>query len=64
MVDGAVGKFAAMKPAAADRSQLLERLFASLDSDPEVEEAWNAKRIAGKPRLNPALWYRYLATKP
>lgn len=26
--------------AAADRSHLLERLIASLDSDPEVEEAW------------------------
>ncbi len=26
--------------APADRSHLLERLIASLDSDPEVEEAW------------------------
>jgi Putative addiction module component len=30
----------ALKLAAADRSHLLERLVASLDVDPEVEEAW------------------------
>ena len=30
----------ALKLAPADRSHLLERLIASLDSDPEVEEAW------------------------
>ena len=30
----------ALKLARADRSHLLERLIASLDSDPEVEEAW------------------------
>jgi putative addiction module component (TIGR02574 family) len=29
-----------LKLAPADRSHLLERLLASLDSDPEVEEAW------------------------
>ena len=29
-----------LKLAPADRSHLLERLVASLDSDPEVEEAW------------------------
>jgi putative addiction module component (TIGR02574 family) len=29
-----------LKLAPADRSRLLERLVASLDSDPEVEEAW------------------------
>jgi len=29
-----------LKLAPADRSHLLERLIASLDSDPEVEEAW------------------------
>ena len=29
-----------LQPAPADRSRLLERLVASLDSDPEVEEAW------------------------
>lgn len=27
--------------APAERSRLLERLIASLDSDPEVEEAWD-----------------------
>lgn len=30
----------ALKLAPADRSRLLERLIASLDLDPEVEEAW------------------------
>lgn len=30
----------ALKLSPADRSRLLERLIASLDSDPEVEEAW------------------------
>lgn len=30
----------ALKLAPADRSHLLERLVASLDSDPEVEAAW------------------------
>ncbi len=30
----------ALKLAPADRSHLLERLVASLDSDPDVEEAW------------------------
>ncbi len=29
-----------LKLAPADRSHLLERLVASLDSDPEVEESW------------------------
>ena len=29
-----------LKLTAADRSRLLERLIASLDTDPEVEEAW------------------------
>lgn len=29
-----------LKLAPADRSHLLERLIASLDSDPEIEEAW------------------------
>jgi putative addiction module component (TIGR02574 family) len=29
-----------LKLTPADRSHLLERLVASLDSDPEVEEAW------------------------
>jgi len=29
-----------LKLAPADRSHVLERLLASLDSDPEVEEAW------------------------
>jgi putative addiction module component (TIGR02574 family) len=29
-----------LKLTAADRSHLLERLIASLDSDPEIEEAW------------------------
>lgn len=31
---------ATLKLAPADRSRLLERLIASLDADPEVEEAW------------------------
>ncbi|MEO8011615.1 MAG: addiction module protein [Dokdonella sp.] len=31
----------ALKLAPADRSHLLERLIASLDIDPEVEEAWD-----------------------
>ena len=30
----------ALKLPPADRSHLLERLIASLDSDPEVEDAW------------------------
>jgi putative addiction module component (TIGR02574 family) len=30
----------ALKLAPSDRSHLLERLIASLDADPEVEEAW------------------------
>ncbi len=30
----------ALKLAPADRSRLLERLVASIDLDPEVEEAW------------------------
>jgi hypothetical protein len=30
----------ALKLAPADRSHLLERLVASLDSDPDVEQAW------------------------
>lgn len=30
----------ALKLAPADRSHLLERLIASLDTDPEVEAAW------------------------
>jgi len=30
----------ALKLAPADRSHLLERLIASLDLDPEVEDAW------------------------
>ena len=30
----------ALKLPPADRSHLLERLLASLDADPEVEEAW------------------------
>lgn len=30
----------ALKLAPADRSHLLERLIASLDVDPQVEEAW------------------------
>ena len=33
----------ALKLAPADRSHLLERLIASLDSDPEVEAAWEAE---------------------
>lgn len=33
----------ALKLAPADRSHLLERLIASLDTDPEVEEAWEAE---------------------
>ena len=32
-----------LKLAASDRSHLLERLIASLDSDPEVESAWEAE---------------------
>ncbi len=30
----------ALKLAPADRTHLLERLIASLDTDPEVEQAW------------------------
>jgi putative addiction module component (TIGR02574 family) len=30
----------ALKLGPADRSHLLERLIASLDSDPEIEQAW------------------------
>ncbi len=30
----------ALKLPAADRSHLLERLIASLDTDPEIEKAW------------------------
>lgn len=33
----------ALKLAPADRSHLLERLIASLDTDPEVEDAWEAE---------------------
>ena len=33
----------ALKLGPADRSHLLERLIASLDSDPEVEAAWEAE---------------------
>lgn len=30
----------ALQLSAADRARLIERLIASLDTDPEVEEAW------------------------
>ena len=33
----------ALKLAPADRSHLLERLIASLDTDPEVEAAWEVE---------------------
>lgn len=33
----------ALKLAPADRSHLLERLIVSLDTDPEVEDAWEAE---------------------
>ncbi len=33
----------AMKLGPADRSHLLERLIASLDVDPEIEEAWEVE---------------------
>jgi len=33
----------ALKLAPADRSHLLERLIASLDTDPAVEEAWEVE---------------------
>lgn len=42
-----------VKLARAERSHLLERLIASLDSDPEVEEAWAGKRTDGKPSWTP-----------
>lgn len=33
----------ALQLPAADRARLIERLIASLDADPEVEEAWAAE---------------------
>lgn len=33
----------ALQLSAADRARLVERLIASLDADPEVEEAWAAE---------------------
>lgn len=33
----------ALQLSAADRARLVERLIASLDTDPEVEEAWAAE---------------------
>ncbi len=33
----------ALRLSAAERAQLIERLIASLDVDPEVEEAWAAE---------------------
>ena len=33
----------AMRLTAAERARLVERLIASLDTDPEVEEAWAAE---------------------
>jgi putative addiction module component (TIGR02574 family) len=33
----------ALRLPAADRARLVERLIASLDADPEVEEAWAAE---------------------
>jgi putative addiction module component (TIGR02574 family) len=33
----------ALQLAAAERARLVERLIASVDIDPEVEEAWGAK---------------------
>jgi putative addiction module component (TIGR02574 family) len=33
----------ALQLPAADRARLVERLIASLDTDPEVEEAWAAE---------------------
>lgn len=38
---------------AAERAQLVERLIASLDADPEVEDAWAAK--VERRRLNAAV---------
>ena len=34
---------AALQLTSADRSRLVERLIATLDADPEVEEAWAAE---------------------
>ncbi len=33
----------ALRLSAAERARLIERLIASLDADPEVEEAWAAE---------------------
>ena len=33
----------ALRLSAADRARLVERLITSLDTDPEVEEAWSAE---------------------
>jgi putative addiction module component len=41
---------AALQLTAADRARLVDRLIATLDAEPEVEEAWAAKWSAGKPK--------------
>jgi len=41
--------------APADRSHLLERLIASLDADPEVEEAWEREADRREAKLESGL---------
>lgn len=38
-----------LKLAPSDRSHLLDRFVVSLDSDPDVERAWERKAMNGSP---------------
>jgi putative addiction module component (TIGR02574 family) len=43
----------ALQLSAADRARLVEKLFASLDVDPDVEDAWAAEVESGAVSLLP-----------
>lgn len=52
---------AALQLTPADRARLVERLIATLDADPEVEEAWAAEveRRQAEIEKEPSLYVRF-----
>jgi hypothetical protein len=55
---------AALQLAPADRARLVDGLIATLDADPEVEEAWATEVDAGKPKSKMELLLYFRVRKP
>ena len=55
---------AALQLTPADRARLVDRLIATLDADPEVEEAWATEVERRQPKSKMELFLYCLVQKP